>query len=164
MTTLTRTWWGRVAVAAGAVVLGLLAAVFIVPSERAKEWLFMAAFLVAAVAVAGAAAAQLRQRHERPTVLPRTRLGWWALGLALAGVLLTVATPAVITALRPDAAEPLVAMVYPAVLGLASGLAAGVTAAVAWFRRAERSLLVLLTMVPALLAVAFVVGEFVFPH
>ena len=47
---------------------------------------------------------------------------------------------------------------------LGGAVVAGVLALVAWFRSAERSLLVLLTLLPALFAVYFVVGEFAFPH
>lgn len=43
-------------------------------------------------------------------------------------------------------------------------LAAGVTSLIAWFRRGERSVLVLLAAVPAMFMVYFVIGEFVFPH
>jgi hypothetical protein len=50
------------------------------------------------------------------------------------------------------------------IIGFAAFGAAGVAAIVAWFREAERSLLVLLTVFPALFAAYFAIGEVAFPH
>jgi hypothetical protein len=47
---------------------------------------------------------------------------------------------------------------------LSCGLAAGIVGLIAVIRRQERSWLVWLTMLPGLMVVAFVLGEFLVPH
>ena len=68
----------------------------------------------------------------------------------------------VLTSNRPEGPGlPMFLVSVPALGGL---IAAGIIAVVAWFRRQERSLLVLLTVLPSLFAVYFVIGEFAFPR
>ncbi|WP_430296987.1 hypothetical protein [Sinomonas sp. B1-1] len=163
MTTLTRNWLGRAAAVAGLAALGVFVAVFFVAAEATRAWVYTAGFLVALGAVVLAAAARLREHRERPTLRPLTRLGWWAVGLAAGGAVLLVGGP-LLMRLFVAATETGFVPASPALLALGAMLAAGIVAATAWFRRAERSLLVLLTIVPALFALYFMVGEFVFPH
>jgi hypothetical protein len=85
-------------------------------------------------------------------------------GLAAAGLVLAVALPATLMQLAATVEGPMVAASNVVVLGFLAAIAGGVVAAVAWFRRAERSVLVLLTMLPALFALYFLIGELVFPH
>jgi hypothetical protein len=163
MTTITRTWLGRSVLIAGVAALGLFASVFFVAAELAQAWVYTAGFLVVLGAVVLAAAARLREHGERPTLRPLTRLGWWAVGLAAGGAVLLVGGP-LLTRLFVAPIETGFIPASPALLALGVMLAAGIVAATAWFRRAERSLLVLLTIVPALFALYLMVGEFVFPH
>jgi cell division protein FtsW (lipid II flippase) len=100
MTTLTKTWLGRCATAVGLAALGLFVVVFFVPVEFAKAWIYTVAFFALALAVILLAATRLYERHETPTAKPRTRAGWWSIGLAAGGLLSAVAAPAVVTALR----------------------------------------------------------------
>lgn len=151
------------AVAAGVAVL-LVVPVFFLPNGPGAAWLFTIAFLVAAVAIVLAAVARLRSSHARPTAKPTTVAGWWALGLAVGGLLLTGAVPAIVTAVRPEFEGPVPALSAFFIAGFAAMIASGITAAVGWFRRGERSLIVLLTVFPALFALYFMIGEFAFPH
>jgi hypothetical protein len=164
MTTLTRNWAFRIAGGAGLVAFGLFAAVFFVPPDVEKAWVYTIGFMVAVLAVLLAAASRLSATHSRLGVRPRTRLGWWAVGLAAAGLVLAVALPATLMQLAATVEGPMVAASNVVVLGFLAAIAGGVVAAVAWFRRAERSVLVLLTMLPALFALYFLIGELVFPH
>lgn len=164
MTTLTRNWMLRASGAVGLVALGLFAAVFFVPTELGRAWVYTVGFMVAVLAVVLGAAARLAATHSRPGLRPRTRLGWWAVGLAAAAFVLAVALPAALMWFTPALEGPMVAVSNVVVFGFLAAIAAGIAAAVAWFRRAERSLLVLLTMLPALFALYFLIGEFAFPH
>lgn len=89
-----------------------------------------------------------RTRRRFPP-LPTTRLGRWAVGLA-------VAYPLLVTAWR----------ILPggALLGFASGIAGGVLALVAIVRRGERALLVFAAVAPLVLVVAFVLAELLVGH
>ena len=75
---------------------------------------------------------------------------------------------AAIAAVVVNALPILTASVF-GVAALLAAVAGGVCAAIAWFgpeapRGIERSLAVLLTIVPALFAVFFIGGELLFPH
>jgi hypothetical protein len=85
-------------------------------------------------------------------------------GLSAAGVVLGAVGP-VLTVVRQDSGtEPALVVVAPVLLALGAMIAGGVTALIAWFRHGERSVLVLLCVLPALLALSLLIGEFVFPH
>ena len=77
---------------------------------------------------------------------PTTRLGRWAVGLALAAVGLVAAA-----ALVPRGAA----------LGFAAALAAGIAGLVAVVRERERAMSVFLALVPLAIAVAFVAAELI---
>ena len=80
---------------------------------------------------------------------PGTRLGWWAVGLAAASIVLNFAW-----SILPGGA----------MLGFICGIAGGVLALVAVIRRHERSWLVFLSILPLLGVLFFLLGEFLFPH
>ena len=90
----------------------------------------------------------VRRTHRIP-VLPQTVLGWRAVGLAVAAIILVLAWTIV----------PL-----GAAFGFACGLAGGVAALIAIVRLEERALTVFLAVLPLAFVVAFVVAELVFPH
>lgn len=153
-----------VAATPGVAAPGLLLAVFVLEDEHTRVWVFWAAFLSALAAIVLAAAARLRGRHERPALTPRTTTGRWAVGLSAAGLVLGSVGP-VLTVVRQDGgSEPALVVVAPVLLAVGAMIAGGVTALVAWFRHGERSVLVLLGVLPALLALSLLIGEFVFPH
>lgn len=85
---------------------------------------------------------------RRITVLPTTRIGWWAVGLAVANVVLVLAW----TLMGPLGAFP----------GFLCGVLAGILAvrAVGW--RGERALTVILAMLPLVMVGVFVVASLLF--
>lgn len=84
------------------------------------------------------------ENADRRGFRPTTRLGWWAVGLAAASVVLELAWQF----LGPLGGFP----------GLACGLAGGVVALIAIRRRGERAVSVFLAFVPFANALVFVVG------
>ena len=98
---------------------------------------------------------------------PETRLGWWAVGLAVAFVVMfiinaTVFVPAaqgVSNAWWQQALLP-----FYGIFMVLCGLAAGVVGLVAVIRKHERSWLVWLTILPGACVLFFVLGEFLSPH
>jgi hypothetical protein len=90
-----------------------------------------------------------RARPQKIPVLPTTRLGWWAVGLAVGYVVLVP-----LWAVMPVGAFP----------GLLSGLAGGVVALVAIRRRGERAVAVFAAVAPGVLVAFFVLGELLIGH
>jgi multisubunit Na+/H+ antiporter MnhB subunit len=80
---------------------------------------------------------------------PGTRLGWWAVGLAVAGFVLGFAW-----SILPGGG----------LLGLLCGLVGGVLALIAVIRQHERSWLVFLSILSLVSALFFLIGEFLIPH
>ena len=80
---------------------------------------------------------------------PATRLGWWAIGLAVASFLLGFAW-----------------LFLPggALISFLCGLAGGIIALIAIIRGHERSWLVWLSILPMINVFVFVIAEFLFPH
>lgn len=87
---------------------------------------------------------------RRLAILPTTRLGRWAVGLAAANVVLVLGW----RLMGPLGAFP----------GFVFGLAGGVVALVAILRRGERAIAVFAALVPFLFVVAFVLGELLVGH
>lgn len=81
--------------------------------------------------------------------MPQTKLGWWAVGLAAAGILLVFAW-----SILPGGAW----------LGFLCELAGGILALTAIVRERERSWLVWLSILPMVNVFVFVLAEFLFPH
>jgi len=90
------------------------------------------------------------KRARRFVILPTTRLGKWAVGLAAANVVLVLGW----RLMGPLGAFP----------GFACGLAGGIVALVAISRRGERAIAVFAATVPALLVVLFVLAELLIGH
>lgn len=164
MAVLQKSRLGRVAAIGGLAAVVLLVPVFFLPNGPVAAWLFTVAFLVAAAAVLLAAVARLRAAHARPSARPTTAAGWWALGLTIAGFLLTGAVPAIVMGMRPETEGPVLSLSAFFIAGFAAMVGGGIAAMVGWFRRGERSLIVLLTVLPAIFALYFMIGEFAFPH
>jgi hypothetical protein len=80
---------------------------------------------------------------------PHTKLGWWAVGLAVASIVLLFAW-----SILPGGAW----------FSFICGLAGGIIALVAIIRQQERSWLVWLTLLPMLNVVIFILAEFLIPH
>lgn len=80
---------------------------------------------------------------------PHTKLGWWAVGFAVAGILLVFAW-----SILPGGAW----------LGFLCGLTGGILALIAIIREQERSWLVWLSILPMVHVFVFILAEFLFPH
>ena len=80
---------------------------------------------------------------------PATRLGWWAIGLAVASIVGILAW-----SILPGGAW----------LGFLCGLAGGIVGLIAIIREHERSLFIWLTILPFAFVIFFLLGEFLFPH
>jgi len=114
-----------------------------------------------------AAPGQQEPARHRMFRLPTTRLG--RLSLALLGIAIAVMViPMVAVAAGVDNQSALileiVLLAIPMFLAFVSAVAAGVVAAVALFRRGERSLLLALPLLVSALALMFVIGEATTPH
>ena len=87
---------------------------------------------------------------RRIAILPTTRLGRWAVGLAAAFIVLVLAW----RVMGPAGAAP----------GFACGLVGGVVALVAIFRHGERAITVFAALVPFVFVLGFVVAELIIGH
>ncbi len=90
------------------------------------------------------------EKARRIAMLPATQLGRWAVGLAAAAVVLVLAW----RVMGPAGAVP----------GFVCGLAGGVVALVAIFRRGERAITVFAASVPFVFVVVFVLAELIVGH
>ena len=111
--------------------------------------------------------------NVRISILPKTKLGWWSLGLAVAmpvlffigmsfTTLLYKSVPAGGTILKDITVRPVLALTMLA--GMASGVSAFIIGLIAIIKQKERALLVYgATLIGALLII-FLSGEFISPH
>ena len=90
------------------------------------------------------------KKGRRIAIRPTTRLGRWAVGLGFAFLVLLFSW----RLMGPAGALP----------GFACGLAGGVVALVAIFRRGERAIAVFAALVPLMFVVAFVLAELIVGH
>lgn len=95
---------------------------------------------------------------------PHTRLGWWAIWLAAAFVIMFLINSFVFMPTSSDAPWRHVILPFYGIAMLLCGLASGIIGWIAVIRNHERSWLVLLTLLPGLWVVFMLVGEFLFPH
>jgi flagellar biosynthesis protein FliQ len=102
-------------------------------------------------------------RWARIRLLPRTRLGFWAVGLLAAFAAFFILLIS-LAASGQEGGEEFSDNLWLALPGLAAGLSAvlgGVTAAVAVVRRGERSVLVFLPLIVGIFVAIFLLGELV---
>jgi hypothetical protein len=95
---------------------------------------------------------------------PSTRLGWWAVGLAIAFVVMSFINSAVFMRLSVDVPWRQTILPFYGIFMMLCGLAAGVVGLIAIIGRHERSWLVWLTILPGVSALLFIMGEFLVPH
>ena len=105
--------------------------------------------------------------HTPPTPLwrrvlssPKTRLGWWSVGLGAVSMVLLIFGYDVFEVLAASVPWEGVVITFLGITMLLCGLAGGVVGLIALLRRHERSALVWLAMVPGLAALIFLIGEF----
>lgn len=96
--------------------------------------------------------------------LPRTPLGWWAVGITATHLVLIIINTFVFMpgAIAIPARQTL--LPYYGIIMMLTGFAGGVVGLLAILRQRERSWLVWLTILPALMTVTFLLGEFLVPH
>ncbi|MEP7359151.1 MAG: hypothetical protein ABI847_18010 [Anaerolineales bacterium] len=92
-----------------------------------------------------------------------TRLGWWAVGLGAAFVVLFIVNSGVLMQLTERPPWSLSLLIGYGFAMLLCGLASGIAGLMAVLRH-ERSWLVWITLLPGLLVVFLLLGEFLVPH
>jgi hypothetical protein len=95
---------------------------------------------------------------------PSTHLGWWAVGLAIAFIVMSIVNSAVFMRLSEDVPWRQTILPFYGIFMMLCGLASGVVGLIAIIRKHERSWLVWLTILPGTSALLFVLGEFLVPH
>jgi len=103
---------------------------------------------------------------SRSFEMPATRIGKWAMWLALAFAVGFGFNMVLVGAFGRSEAPDWLDAVLPfwGVALMASGVAAGVLALIAALRYRERSWAVMIAMVPGGFAIAFLLGEVLVPH
>jgi hypothetical protein len=95
---------------------------------------------------------------------PGTQLGWWAVGLAAAFVVLSIINTAVFMRLSEDVPCRQTLLPIYGIFMMLCGLAAGGVGLIAIIRKHERSWLVWLALLFGAFALLSVLGEFLVPH
>jgi tellurite resistance protein TehA-like permease len=101
------------------------------------------------------------------TLLPKTKLGKWSLGLIIAGLVL-YGIFFIVVSLGYRGGETFgikdVIPASPMILMVLAAIASMVVGIISVIKSKERSIIVFITIVIGLFALALVVGEFVVPH
>jgi hypothetical protein len=95
---------------------------------------------------------------------PSTRPGWWAVGLAIAFIVMSIVNSAVFMRLSEDVPWRQTILPFYGIFMMLCGLATFVVGLIAIIRNHERSWLVWLAILPGASALLFVLGEFLLPH
>lgn len=95
---------------------------------------------------------------------PSTRLGWWSVALAAAYEILMIINSAIFMRLPEDVTWRVTVLPFYGIFMLLCGLAAGIVGLIAVIRQHERSWLVWLAMLPGLMVLFLLLGEFLVPH
>ena len=95
---------------------------------------------------------------------PGTRLGWWAVGLGAAFMVMFIINSAVFMRLTENTPWQLIVLPVYGIFMILCGLAAGVVGLIAVIRKHERSWLVWLTILPGAFVLFLLLGEFLVPH
>jgi hypothetical protein len=95
---------------------------------------------------------------------PSTRLGWWAVGLAVAFIVMSIVNSAVFMRLSEDVPWRQTILPFYGIFMMLCGLAAGVVGLIAVIQKHERSWLVWLTILAGAFVLLFFLGEFLVPH
>jgi hypothetical protein len=95
---------------------------------------------------------------------PSTRLGWWSVALAATFAALFIINSTVFMPSTVEVPWRQVVLPFYGIFMMLCGFAAGIVGLIAVIRRHERSWLVWLTILPGLMVLFFVLGEFLVPH
>ena len=104
----------------------------------------------------------------RISILPKSSLGRWSVGLAAAFILLNVLLQTFYAYVHrnpvPNPGPPSPVILMAVVADYISGIAAFVTGLISIIKSKERAILVFLVVVVGVLALLFLLGEVIFPH
>jgi hypothetical protein len=106
--------------------------------------------------------------NMRISILPKTSLGWWSLGLGVVFFLLRVLLQAFAASVRgnpvsnPSPPSPVINMAV--VADYISGIVSFVTGLISIIKSKERSILVFLVVIVGFFALLFLLGEALFSH
>jgi hypothetical protein len=95
---------------------------------------------------------------------PRTRPGWWAVGLMEAFVVMFVINSTVFMRLPGNAPWQHALLPFYGILMILCGLSAGIVGLISVIRKHERSWLVWLTILTCAFVLFLLVGEILVPH
>ncbi len=95
---------------------------------------------------------------------PSTRLGWWALGLAIAFEVMNIINSAVFMRLSENVPWRETVLPFFGIFMMLCGVSAGVVGLIAILQRHERSWLVWLAVLVGASALLFILAEFLIPH
>ena len=98
------------------------------------------------------------------TEKPHTKLGWWAVWLGVTFIGLFLINSFVFMPSSSDAPWRQIILPFYGIFMLLCGLASGITGLLAVIRQHERSVFVLLTLLPGLWVIFMLLGEFLIPH
>jgi hypothetical protein len=96
--------------------------------------------------------------------LPSTRMGWWAVGLAVAFIVMFILNATVFMRLPYETPWRTTLLPYYGILMMAVGLVSGVLGLITILTKKERSGLVWFTLLPGAFCLIFLLGEFLYPH
>jgi divalent metal cation (Fe/Co/Zn/Cd) transporter len=104
----------------------------------------------------------------RISILPKTSLGRWSVGLAAAFILLFVLLQTFYASVRrnpvPNPVPPSPVILIGVVARYISGIASFVTGLISMIKSKERSILVFSVVIVGFLALIWLLGEVLFPH
>lgn len=104
----------------------------------------------------------------RISILPKTRLGWWSVSLAVAFIILEVLHQIFVMFVQrvsvPNPPQPIQFIRIALFAGFASAIAAFITGLIGIIRSKERSILVFVVVMIGFLILIFLLGELIFPH
>lgn len=95
---------------------------------------------------------------------PRTRPGWWALGLAIAFEVMNIINSAVFMRLSENVPWRQTVLPFYGIFMMLCGVSAGVVGLIAILRSHERSWLVWLAVLVGAFALLYILAEFLIPH
>lgn len=95
---------------------------------------------------------------------PTTRPGWWAVGLAIAFIVMSIVNSAVFMRLSEDVPWRQTILPFYSIFMMLCGLATFVVGLIAITRSHERSWLVWLSLLPGASALVLILGEFLVQH
>ena len=95
---------------------------------------------------------------------PNTRLGWWALGLAIVFEVLNIINSAVFMRLPENVPWRETVLPYFGIFMMLCGVSSGVVGLIAIIRNHERSWLVWLAVLVGAFALLFILAEYLIPH